>query len=286
MRNKLAIGVMIGVVIGALLSGGAIVLAGNLNPPGEPTLPTSQMYSLQQIYDRLTTGAPGVKMTTFTEPTSGPGTGTMHTLDDLMAAAPAVDNTNGATPADVRPGKTFWGLTNGAWGLQTGTGSFALVPKTGQTTSYGTRDDGALQMGVAWPNPRFSDNGNGTVTDNLTGLLWLKNANCFGTKTWTAALTAANTLNSGECGLSDGSIEGDWRLPNVRELQSLVDYGHTSPALPSGHPFTNVQSSTYWSSTTVAFNTSYAWNVILGNGTVGYTGKPGTNYVWPVRGGQ
>ena len=54
------------------------------------------------------------------------------------------------------------------------------VPKTGQTTSYATGDDGELEKGVAWPNPRFTDNNNGTVTDNLTGLIWLKHANCFG----------------------------------------------------------------------------------------------------------
>src|SRR5215831_10404550 len=54
----------------------------------------------------------------------------------------------------------------------------APVPRTGQTTSYAAGDDGALQKGVAWPTPRFTDNNNGTITDNLTGLIWLKNANC------------------------------------------------------------------------------------------------------------
>ena len=54
----------------------------------------------------------------------------------------------------------------------------ALVPKTGQTTSYDTGDDGEYQKGFEWPVPRFTDNENGTVTDNLTGLIWLKNANC------------------------------------------------------------------------------------------------------------
>ena len=290
MRNKLTIGVIIGVVIGVLLSGGALVLAGNLNPPGGPTASAAQMYTLQQIYDRLTTGATGVKMTTFTEPASGPGTGTMHTLDDIMAAAPAVDNASGAAPADVRAGKTFWGLTGGAWGLRTGTLTNAAypapVPKTGQTTTFGTRDDGALQMGVAWPSPRFTDNSNGTVTDNLTGLIWLKNANCFGGQSWTNALATANGLASGSCGLTDGSAAGAWRLPNVHELQSLVDYGRVDPALPSGHPFTNAQSYSYWSSTTYAGNTSSAWDVYLGSGYVVDSGKAGTNSVWPVRGGQ
>ena len=67
------------------------------------------------------------------------------------------------------------------------------MPKTGQTTCYATGDDGDLEKGVAWPNPRFTDNGNGTVTDNLTGLIWLKNANCAVRQKLGNALTAANT---------------------------------------------------------------------------------------------
>ena len=108
-------------------------------------------------------------------------------------------------------------------------GKYAPVPKTGQTTTYGTGDDGALQKGVAWPTPRFTDNNNGTVTDNLTELIWMKNANAFGTKTWAEALTAANTAVWHAAGLKDGSKAGDWRLPNVRELQSLIDYGRFLP---------------------------------------------------------
>ena len=50
---------------------------------------------------------------------------------------------------------------------------------------------------MAWPNPRFTDNSDGTVTDNLTGLIWLKDANCFGDRTWISALSDANGLASG-----------------------------------------------------------------------------------------
>ena len=81
---------------------------------------------------------------------------------------------------------------------------------------------------MAWPSPRFTDNGNGTVTDNLTGLIWLKNASCYGQMPWTNALNVANALASGSCGLTDGSIAGAWRLPNVREMQSLIDYGRST----------------------------------------------------------
>ncbi|MGE5304160.1 MAG: DUF1566 domain-containing protein [Alphaproteobacteria bacterium] len=118
----------------------------------------------------------------------------------------------------------------------------APVPQTGQTLSYNfdgtpepincadTGQDGELRKGVAWPTPRFNDNGNGTITDNLTGLIWLQNAGCFGTVTWIQALAAANSLANSNCNLSDGSAAGDWRLPNVRELRSLIDYAQSNPA--------------------------------------------------------
>src|SRR4030067_1969090 len=93
-------------------------------------------------------------------------------------------------------------------------GGLAKVEKTGQITSYSNTsgEDGDLKKGVAWPNPRFTDKGNGTVTDNLTKLFWLKNANAFGERTWEQALSDANTLSSGSHGLTDGSKEGDCRL--------------------------------------------------------------------------
>ncbi len=163
----------------------------------------------------------------------------------------------------------------------------ALVPKTGQTTSYAAGDNGAMQKGVAWPNPRFTDNNNGTVTDNLTGLIWLKNGNCFGTQIWTDALASANALASGSCGLTDGSVAGNWRLPNRLELESLIDFGRSSPVLPTGHPFSGVPFGSYWSSSTYAPSTSsVAWLVSISYGMVNGSAKIGGNYVLPVRGGQ
>ncbi|MBF0615038.1 MAG: DUF1566 domain-containing protein [Magnetococcales bacterium] len=160
------------------------------------------------------------------------------------------------------------------------------IPKTGQLTSYAAGDDGALKKGSAWPTPRFTDNLNGTVTDNLTRLVWLKNANCWGMQSWNNALNLSNTLASGSCGLSDGSVAGDWRLANINELITLVDYGLYFPSLPSGHSFSGVQSHYYWSSTTYLYNTVNAWFMYLHNGEVFTGNKPNTNYVWPVRGGQ
>ena len=164
----------------------------------------------------------------------------------------------------------------------------APVPKTGQTTSYATEDDGHLQAGVEWPNPRFIDYGDGTVKDNLTGLIWFKDANCFafGLRTWDEALSDSNLLQSGLCQLTDGSVPGDWRLPNVKELFSLVDVENYGPALPTGHPFINVQSAGYWTSSTVAINADGAWYVHINQGLVSQQNKVNDFYVWPVRGGQ
>lgn len=158
--------------------------------------------------------------------------------------------------------------------------------QTGQTTSYADGDDGDLQRGVAWPAPRFEDNADGTVTDHLTGLIWLKNANCAGWMRWNDALDYCNNLASGSCGLTDGSVAGNWRLPNRKELMSLVDYDNYNPALPNGHPFNNVQSSYYRSASTLANGTNYAWYVSMYYGIVYDFRKSSNGYVWPVRGGQ
>ncbi len=171
----------------------------------------------------------------------------------------------------------------------------APVPRTGQTTEYTPGDDGYFERGVEWPNPRFTDNEDGTVTDNLTGLLWLKNANCFGSTTWSQAVSDCNGLASGSCELTDGSNAGDWRLPNKKELISLTHDGYYNPAIPNssgtgqwseGDPFTNVESFRYLSSSTCAFDTDFNWNVNVSYGEVFSGLKSNNSYVWPVRGGH
>ncbi|MCH7666337.1 MAG: DUF1566 domain-containing protein [Acidobacteria bacterium] len=118
----------------------------------------------------------------------------------------------------------------------------------------GTGEDGELQRGVTWPTPRFSDKLDGTVRDNLTRLIWLQDANCpSATKIWQAALDWVDDLNtmSIACTNYTAMTYSDWRLPNIKELLSLVDYGELNPALPLWHPFMDVQSSFYWSSSSV-----------------------------------
>jgi hypothetical protein len=164
-------------------------------------------------------------------------------------------------------------------------GNYAPVPKTGQTVTYAPKDDGGLKKGVASPTQRFTDKGNGTISDKLTGLIWMKNANAFGQRTWNQAMNDANGLASGSAGLTDSSKAGDWRLPNLRELQSLADYGKVSPALPENHPFTGLESTYYWTSTTYAYNTDGAWTIGYADGYASAYYKTDSYYVWCVRGG-
>lgn len=162
------------------------------------------------------------------------------------------------------------------------------VPGTGQTTTYADGDEGDLQVGVILPVPRFTDNGYGTVTDNMTGLVWTKAADCNLSVLWNDALEYCNTLAAGSCGLSDGSSAGDWRLPNIRELLSLIDYGHINPPLPATHPFTNIpQEQWYWSSTTMEGPTYSACSAQSTHGSShGYPKLTTYYHTWCVRGGQ
>ena len=175
--------------------------------------------------------------------------------------------------------------------------------RTGQTRCYdtagieivctGSGQDAELRSGAPIPTPRFLDNANGTVTDRLTGLIWLKNANCavVSPKTFDDALTSVATLASGACGLSDGSKAGEWRVPNRTELLSLIDRSKSNPALLIGHPFDNVVNDMYRTSTSYAGGSgNMAWTVHLGGGFAnGYYGNGYKNNlisVWPVRAGQ
>src|SRR5574341_409 len=159
----------------------------------------------------------------------------------------------------------------------------ADIPKSGQTTSYGTGsiDDGALQKGVAWPSPRFTVGAGAEVdcvTDNLTGLMWVKTPDST-TKQWQAALDHADGLDL--CGHTD------WRLPNVNELESLVNAEQSSLSTwLNSQGFSNVPAGVYWSSSTDAAGSSIAWFVYMGVGSVGYSNKTDNDYVWPVRSGQ
>lgn len=166
-----------------------------------------------------------------------------------------------------------------------------ILPATGQMRCFdhggrvipcaGTGQDGERRAGRPWPVPRFAIQGD-EVNDALTGLRWRRQADLAGGPvTWTEALTALAALNRGK---DDGS--GGWRLPNINELESLVDCAAHNPALLEAHPFRDVRAA-YWSSTTSAFEPDWAWALYLDKGAVGVGQKRGRYFhVWAVCGGR
>ncbi|MCP5013748.1 MAG: DUF1566 domain-containing protein [Ketobacter sp.] len=159
------------------------------------------------------------------------------------------------------------------------------LPKTGQTVSTHDYDDGDLQRGTEWPQPRFTDNEDGTIRDNMTGLIWTEDANIYnGEPTWADALDFCNGLSDATSELTDGSEAGDWVLPNVNELASLVDRGERLPAVSGGTEslFENIELSPYWTSTPVHNAEGITWVVSFADGS---TRSDDTNsaWVWCVR---
>jgi hypothetical protein len=160
---------------------------------------------------------------------------------------------------------------------------------TGQTSCHdllgreipcaGTGQDGAFRAGIPWPEPRFGSRGD-TVVDALTGLTWSRCATPLEFPlTWREALSAIGGLNA-----QRWLGRSDWRLPNRRELRSLVSYQTRRPALPEGHPFTDLFVAWFWTSTTVAGLPAYAWWVNLDGGRMFFGGKDQSFLAWPVSG--
>ncbi len=121
----------------------------------------------------------------------------------------------------------------------------------------------------------YADNGDGTVTNETTGLMWQKETP--EKKTWKQALAYCEGLTLGG--------HTSWRLPTIKELFSLADYSRYNPAINTTY-FPNTVSSYYWSSTTDANGTDYAWGVHFDNGYDFPNTKGSSLYVRAVRGGQ
>ena len=179
--------------------------------------------------------------------------------------------------------------------------------KTGQTTSYGPGSDGDLQKGTA---RSYTDNGDGTITDNVTGLMWEKKSDDGSihdkddTYTWGMAsppYTMDGTMVTEFLAAlnSDDGFAGytDWRIPNINELQSLVDHEKLGPAVnpafymdcTGGCTVTTcscTQGGDYWSSTTSQNIIGAARNVSFSAGYESFKGKSEPLYVRAVRGGS
>ncbi len=162
-----------------------------------------------------------------------------------------------------------------------------LLPRTGQKLCYnsageiipgpGSGQDGDYRSGHHWPVPRFVPQ-ELTVRDRLTDLCWTRKANMSdGPVSWQQALDLVREMNRSRFAGIDR-----WRLPNINELESLVDCAAHSPALPEDHPFISPHEG-YWSATTSFFETDWAWVLYLVKGACGVGYKQGKTFaVWPV----
>lgn len=264
--------------------------SGTLDSSAAPDATSS--YTLEDLYNRLTLGTAG-SQSTWAEPVSWPTTGTGHTLNQLMEAAPVADNVNGADLSDVASGKTFWGLTSAGWGLQTGTAGGGAPCDCSGGTLNGTR---------------WCDNGDGTVTDllgdstnNNVGrcLVWLKNADCRewlyyiynpGFLLWSDANIWSSTLSDSYCGLTDGSSAYEWRQPTMAELDGITN-GTEAVSYGTPRAFTGVRDLCYWSSTNYPYDMYEGdvpnfWGVCLGNDSTWPFDEDSGLGVWPVRSGH
>lgn len=116
------------------------------------------------------------------------------------------------------------------------------------------------------------------VLDRETGLVWERSPDAT-TLTWVSAQFLCTTRTVGN--------RKGWRLPTIQELASLVDPSvGPGPTLPAGHPFTNVQSSVYWSATSSAGSAIAARYVHLIDGFVFASDKAFELVAWCVRGRQ
>ena len=150
------------------------------------------------------------------------------------------------------------------------------LPKTGQKISFTKGDDGDLQKGAAWPLHRFTVKGD-CVKDKLTGLIWAGNANLINSPlTWQEALDYVKKMNL--CGFED------WRLPNINELRSIINFGESKNAeWLNSEGFQNVQNFSYWSSSTYATDPGVAFVVPISHYGMRSGNKSTRDYVWPVR---
>ncbi len=184
----------------------------------------------------------------------------------------------------------------------------SLFPASGQTTvnqadkndgiigSVNVPDDGTVQAGAPLS---YTDNADGTITDNNTGLMWEKKGNLNGFLDFNNLHDADNSyIWSGDGSqetiwdwLDDVNAEGgvgfagydDWRIPNAKELQSIVDYERFGPSIDP--IFGPTVMSLYWSSTSNTFISVNAWYVNFFIGDVNFDDKNGDSHVRAVRGG-
>lgn len=181
----------------------------------------------------------------------------------------------------------------------------AQFPATGQTTAYtadkndgiagavAVPDDGTVQAGATLS---YTDNGDGTITDNNTGLMWEKKDDSSGLhdKDNVYRWSGNGSQETIWDWLEDVNAEGgtgyaghnDWRIPNIKELQSIVDYSIPFPGPVVNAAVGPTVASSCWSSSSYVFYPSFAWFVSFSDGIVFNGDKSNGLFVRAVRGGS
>lgn len=188
-------------------------------------------------------------------------------------------------------GRMFYGDKGRSYLVWPVRGESRILAATGQVKCFGRRgrqvpcrgsgQDGELCLGLTWPQPRFTPQG-GAVRDQLTGLVWSRNADLAGGPvSWLEADEVIQRLDREK---HAGFI--GWRLPAIQELESLVDASAHHPALTAGHPFQVVRDQ-YWSATSSGFDPGWAMALYMDKGGIGVGMKDGAHYaVWAVCEGE
>jgi len=157
----------------------------------------------------------------------------------------------------------------------------------GNFGGYNKSDLGSVRAvrGQTMPSNDFVNNGDGTITDTSTGLMW-QQAIASTEMTWEKALSYCEGLSL--------AWYTDWRLPNIKELWSIVDYQRCNPAIDTDYfsdSWSPISFFPFWSSTTSARFGTHSWYIDYTHGVFGGTGTKGGLYMWDahvraVRGGQ
>lgn len=343
LMKRLVIIAIAGLFLG-MLGRVVYVFAGSLDSSAIPSDDTTRMYTIENIYKYLTevnnpppgkgtiTGIAGsgsantlvdTDLSAYIddyfngwtiEITAGTGSGETKTVSDFVSLTGTITvSVNWTTNPD---GTSEYELSSTGFG-EPATGPTATmhtlddvfdklqrIPATGQTTLYATGDDGDLKKGA---EKRYQDNGDGTVTDLNTGLMWELKTNVGDIHDKDTTYTWANAFSVFIAGVNSANFAGhnDWRLPNVYELYSicLLEVGAITDVKATGAPYIDqsafgnatgnfpgnsywTQSSSYWSSTTYPSSTGYALFVYFSYGYVSSRNKTYSYYVRCVRGGQ
>ena len=215
-------------------------------------------------------------------------------------SVPAIDkdyfpNTQGSDNGVNDYNKWYWTAevdsSNNPWAYNAYAGSTASA---GSGSTYYVRLVSSSDAVGAWfsdySDSRYTDNGDGTISDQHTGLMWMKctyglsDTNC-GTGTaasgdWEAAFAAADTSNAANSG-SGTYGHTDWRLPNKKELSSIVDLSSTSSLTVNQTIFPSTQSADYWTSTPSSTGSAdEAFTIDFATGTYRAATRSTTNTIY------